>query len=251
MKIDRAVLAWDGNPLYAGFFEMHQQIWGKAGIKVGLAYVSNGSNAAAIPKTGDVVVLEDKSKAPFTPPPGRNWKATMGLIHGPRLFPGEVTIVMNMDQFPASNQLIEAVERVPDDEMATAFCPISHICTTEIIAHYDTWERIMAPAPLDFTELIEWTWAQNLDVSGYGNIAVGWGNDEVLLSKLANECEGLKVTPLFSSDHWLPRILGITQVTPDPAKLRAGYYTNLHVRQPIRTQDQATFNTLMSLDKLP
>ena len=101
MKIDRVMLVWDGNPFYEGFYEMHEKLWAKLGIKTGLVFVSNGTNAAAIPKIGDVRVLEDRSTVPFTSPPGRNWKATMAIIHGPRLFPGEVVAVTGMDQFPA------------------------------------------------------------------------------------------------------------------------------------------------------
>jgi hypothetical protein len=57
------MLVWDGNPFYEGFYEMHQKLWDKLGIKTGLVYVSDGHNAAAIPKTGDVRVVEDRSTA--------------------------------------------------------------------------------------------------------------------------------------------------------------------------------------------
>lgn len=253
MKIDRVLLVWDGNPFYEGFFEMHEKLWDKLGIKTALVFVSNGKNAAAIPKTGDIRVVEDRSTAPFTPPPGRNWKATMGIIHGPRLFPGEVVMVTGMDQFPASRRFIDAVEDVPEDELVTCIGSVDHITTNHIVAHCDVWSKVMEPAPMDFTDLIEWTWAQNLDVSGYGNIAVGWGNDEVLFAKLVKECEGLKVRTLFKNygPDWLDRVLGITQKVPDMEKLKSGYYSELHIRLPLSKLDQNTFDTLLSLNPFP
>ena len=220
MNIDRVMLVWDGNPFYEGFYEMHRKLWGKQGIKTGLVFVSNGSNAAAIPDAEGLVVVEDRSTAPFTPPPGRNWKATMAVIHGPRLFPGEVVMVVGMDQFPASRRFIGAVEEVPEDELVTCFGHDGYITTNNLVAHHDVWSRVMSPAPMDFTELIEWAWTQDRDLSKYekhGIIAIGWGSDEVIFERLVKECEGLKVRTIFKDRHpeWLDRVLGISQVAPD------------------------------------
>ncbi len=33
MKIDRVMLVWDGNEFYSGFYEMHEKLWAKLGIK--------------------------------------------------------------------------------------------------------------------------------------------------------------------------------------------------------------------------
>lgn len=253
MKIDRVMLVWDGNPFYEGFYAMHEALWAKQGIKTGLIYVSDGKNAAAIPKTGDVRVLEDRSKVPFTPPPGRNWKATMGIIYGPTLFPGEVVMVTGMDQFPASRRFINAVEPVPEDELVTCIGSANHITTNHIVAHCDVWRRIMAPTPPDFTDLLEWTWDLGLDLSGYGTIATGWGNDEVLFARLVQQCEGLKIRTLFRDygPDWLDRVLGITQVKPDMEKLRSGFYSELHIRLPMDRTSRMIFDTLMAMDKLP
>lgn len=249
MKIDRVMLVWDGNPFYGGFYEMHEKLWAKLGIKTGLAFVSNGTNAAAIPKTGDVRVLEDRSTVPFTPPPGRSWKATMAIIHGPRLFPGEVVMVTGMDQFPASRRFINAIAEIPDDELATCIGSVNHITTNHVVAHHGVWSRIMAPVPMDFTELLEWTWALEQDCSGYGNIAVGWGNDEVLFARLVKECSGLKIRTVFKDYQagWLDRVLGITQKVPDPKKLAEGFYSELHIRLPLSDLDRATFNSILKL----
>lgn len=253
MKIDRVMLVWDGNPFYEGFYEMHQKLWAKLGVKTALVFVSDGKNGALIPKTGDVRVVEDRSTVPFTPPPGRNWKATMGIIHGPRLFPGEVVLVTGMDQFPASRRFLNAVEEIPEDELVTCIGSVTHVTTNHIVAHHDVWERIMAPAPRDFTELIEWTWAQKLDVSGYGNIAIGWGNDEVLFANLLQQCEGLKIRTVFKDcwPEWLDRVLGITQVAPDPEKFKSGWYSELHIRLPLQERDRAIFDALLELNPFP
>jgi hypothetical protein len=253
MKIDRVMLAWDGNPFYDGFYQMHRKMWDKLGIKTGLVFVANGKNAALIPKEGDVVVIEDKSTVPFTPPPGRNWKATMSIIHGPRLFPGEVIYVTGMDQFPASRRFFNALAPAPDDHLVSGIGSLTHLTTGNLVAHHDTWGRIMAPAPKDFTELLEWTWQLGLDVSGYGNIATGWGLDEVLFTQLANQCEGLQVTTLFKDcwDDWLNRVLGITQVVPDMEKLKAGYYSELHIRLPMNRLNQEIFDYLINADPFP
>lgn len=245
------MLVWDGNRFYEGFYEMHRKLWPKLGIKTSLAFVSNGRNAAAIPKDGEVMVFEDKSTVPFTPPPGRNWKATMAIIHGPRFFPGEVVMVTGMDQFPASRMFLDRVEPVPDDKLVSGIGTASHIPTGNIVAHNDTWSKIMAPAPEDFTELIEWTWEQKLDVSGYGNIATGWGNDEVLFTRLAQQ-SGVEVHTLFKDcwPEWLDKVLGITQVEPDPEKLKAGEYSELHIRLPLSQRDKRTFEMLLELDRI-
>lgn len=244
------MLVWDGNPFYEGFYEMHQRMWAKLGIDTALVFVSDGKNASAIPKTGDVRVVEDHSKVPFTPPPGRNWKATMGIIHGPRLFPGETVMVTGMDQFPASRRFINAVDAVPDDELVTCIGSVNHVTTNHIAAHHDVWERIMGQAPRDFTELIEWTWDLKQDLSGYGTIAVGCGNDEVLFADLLKRCEGLKIRTLFKNygPDWLDRVLGITQKVPDMEKLKSGFYSELHIRLPMSKLDRYIFDSLMSLD---
>jgi len=254
MKIDRVMLVWDGNPFYEGFYEMHEKLWPKLGIKTGLVYVSNGQNAHLIPKTGDIRVVEDKSTVPFTSPPGRTWKATMGIIHGPRLFPGEVVMVTGMDQFPASRRFINVVEDITEDKLVTAVGSPDHITTNHIVAHCDVWSKVMAPAPMDFTELIEWTWALGLDVSGHRDInqksiAVGWGNDEVLFAQLVRE-SGVTVHTAFKDcwPEWLDRVLGITQVEPDPEKLKDGYYSELHIRLPLSNRDKRTFEMLLALD---
>ena len=249
MKIDRVMLVWDGNPFYTGFYEMHEKLWPRLDIKTGLVFVSNGQNAHLIPKTGDVRVLEDKSTVPFTPPPGRNWKSTMAIIAGPRLFPGEVVMVTGLDQYPASRRFINAVAEVPEDELATAIGNVDHVTTNHICAHHDIWSKIMAPAPMDFTELIEWTWAQKFDVSGYGTIATGWGNDEVLFAHLLRQCEGLKIRTMFKDcwPEWLNRVLGITQVEPDMDKLKAGYYSELHIRLPMSELETRIFNDLLNI----
>lgn len=253
MKIDRVMLVSDGNPFYDGFLEMHEQLWPRLGIKVGVVFVSNGKNLHAMPRNGDVRVVEDRSTVPFTPPPGRNWKATLGIIHGPRLFPGEVVMVTGLDQYPASRRFINAVAEVPEDELATAIGSVRHCITNHLVAHHDVWSKIMAPAPMDFTDLIEWTWEKKLDVSGYGDIAIGWGNDEVLFATLMQQCEGLKVRTMFGDcwPEWLERVLGITQIKPDMEKLRSGYYSELHIRLPLSPQDLETFNALLAMDPFP
>jgi len=253
MNIDRVVLVWDGNPFYDGFYEMHRKLWAKLGIKTGLVFVSDGSNAAAIPKDGDIVVVEDRSDVPFTPPPGRSWKATMAIIHGPCLFPGEVTMVTGMDQFPASCRFINAVAEIPDGSLVTCIGSPTHITTNHIVAHHNEWSRIMSPAPSDFTELIEWTWDQDLDVTGYGDIAIGWGNDEVLFAQLVRACENLNVVTAIENyqEDWLDRVIGITQKVPDPQKLRDGFYSELHIRLPLSGLDRQTFNTLLAAKPFP
>jgi len=253
MNIDRVLLVWDGNEFYRGFYEMHQRLWPRLGIKTGLVFVSNGSNAHAIPKTGDVRVVEDRSKVPFTPPPGRNWRATMGIIHGPTLFPGEVVMVTGLDQFPASRMFIDAVAEVPDNELATAIGSRDHVTTNHILAHHNVWSKIMAPAPMDFTELIEWAWAKGLNIDGHRDanqkpIAIGWGIDEVLFAQLVRE-SGVTVRTLFKDpwEQWLNRVLGITQIVPDPKKLAEGFYSELHIRLPMTELDRKTFNTLLEI----
>lgn len=248
MKIDRVMLVSDGNPFYDGFYPMHLKLWDRLGIKVGLVFVSNGKNGHLIPKTGDVRVVEDKSTVPFTPPPGRNWKATMAIIHGPTLFPGEVVMVTGLDQFPASRRFINAVADVPEDELASCIGSRDHVTTNHIVAHSDVWSRIMAPAPSDFTELLEWTWQQKLDLSGYGTIATGWGSDEVLFANLIRQT-GVNVRTIFKDYQadWLERVLGITQKVPDPQKLRDGFYSELHIRLPMSELDKQTFNALLEI----
>ncbi len=253
MKIDRVLLVWDGNPFYAGFYPMHEKLWAKLGIKTGLVFVSDGKNAHLIPKTGDVRVVEDKSTVPFTPLPGRNWKATMAIILGPTLFPGEVVMVTGLDQFPASRKFINAVAEVPGDELATAIGSRDHVTTNHIAAHHSVWSKIMQPAPEDFTELIEWTWAKGLNVDGHRDanqktIAIGWGNDEVLFAQLVRD-SGVPVRTLFKDpwEQWLNRVLGITQIVPDSKKLKDGFYSELHIRLPMADLDRNIFNKLLEI----
>ncbi len=254
MKIDRVMLVSDGNPFYDGFYDMHRKLWPKLGIKTGLVFVSDGKNAHIIPKDGDVRVVEDRSTVPFTPPPGRNWKATMAIIAGPRLFPGEVVMITGLDQFPASRRFINAVAEVPDDEFVSCIGDVSHVTTNHAVAHNNIWSRIMAPAPTDFTELIEWAWGKGLNIDGHRDanqqtIAVGWGTDEVLFAQLLRQCEGLKLRTIFKDpwEQWLNRVLGITQIVPDPKKLKDGFYSELHIRLPMTELDRNTFNTLLEI----
>lgn len=256
MNIDRVLLVWDGSAFYNGFYEMHQRLWHKLGIKTGLVFVSNGKNASIIPKTGDVRVVEDRSTVPFTPPPGRNWRATMAIIHGPRMFPGETIMVTGLDQFPASRRFINAVAEAPEDELVSAIGSRDHVTTNHICAHHSVWSKIMEPAPMDFTELIEWTWSKGLNVDGHRDanqqtIAIGWGCDEVLFAQLVRE-SGVTVRTALKDpwEQWLNRVLGITQIIPDPEKLKAGYYSELHIRLPLSTQDLNTFNALLETDAL-
>jgi hypothetical protein len=248
MNIDRVMLVTDGNKFYEGFLEMHEKLWPRLGIKTGVVFVSNGKNGHLIPKTGDVRVVEDKSTVPFTPPPGRSWKATMAIIHGPTLFPGEVVMVTGLDQFPASRRFIDAVADVPVDELASVIGSRDHVTTNHIVAHCDVWTRIMSGAPTDFTELLEWTWQQKLDLSGYGTIATGWGSDEVLFAQLIRK-SGVNVRTIFKDYQadWLDRVLGITQKTPDPQKLRDGFYSELHIRLPMSEMDRTTFDALVEI----
>jgi hypothetical protein len=232
---------------------MHEKLWAKLGVKTALVFVSDGKNAHLIPKTGDVRVLEDKSTVPFTPPPGRCWKTTMAIIHGPTLFPGEVVMVTGLDQFPASRRFMNAVAEVPDDELATAIGDSSHVTTNHIVAHHKVWSEIMRPAPADFTELIEWTWAKKLNVDGHRDanqktIAIGWGNDEVLFAQLVQQ-SGVTVHTLFQDpwEQWLHRVLGITQIVPDLQKMKDGYYSELHIRRPISQLDKQTFEKLVEI----
>ena len=257
MKIDRVMLVSDGNKFYDGFLEMHERLWPRLGIKIGVVFVSNGKNSHAIPKTGDVRVLEDHSTVPFTPPPGRSWKATMAIIHGPRLFPGEVVMVTGMDQFPASRRFIDAAAEVPEDELVSAIGSVDHVTTNHIAGHHAVWSKIMEPAPTDFTELLEWTWARGLNVDGHRDIkqqpiAIGWGNDEVLFAQLVRQ-SGVPVRTLFKQpwEQWLDRVLGITQTIPDPQKLAEGFYSELHIRLPLSNLDRNTFNTLLAMEPFP
>jgi hypothetical protein len=218
-----------------------------------VVFVSDGKNAHLIPKTGDVRVLEDRSTVPFTPPPGRNWKATMAIIHGPRLFQGETIMVTGMDQMPASRRFIDAVAGVPDDQLVSAIGNVNHITTNHVVGHCDVWKRIMQPAPMDFTELLEWTWAKKLNVDGHRDanqktIAIGWGNDEVLFAQLVQQ-SGVTVHTAFKDpwEQWLNRVLGITQIVPDLQKLKDGYYSELHIRRPISQLDKQTFEKLVEI----
>lgn len=252
MKVDRVVLVWDGNSFYDGFYEMQTKLWDKLGIKTGLVYISDGTNASKIPSHGDIVVIEDKSTVPFTPPPGRNWKATMGIIHGPTLFPNEVIMVTGMDQMPASYQFIGAVEKIPEGVIATPIGSKKHTITNHIVAHHREWCRVMAPAPSDFTELLHWTWEKNYNLAGYAGIATGWGNDEVLLAHLLRESD-VEVVRIFEKEweDWLQRVLGITNIDPDPEKLRQGFYSELHIRLPLSDLNRRIYNQLLEMEPFP
>lgn len=162
-------------------------------------------------------------------------------------------MVTGMDQFPASRRFMDAVSEVPEDELVTAIGSRDHVTTNHIVAHHSVWSKIMAPAPLDFTELIEWTWARGLNVDGHrdinqNTIAIGWGNDEVLFAQLVRE-SGVPVRTLFTDpwEQWLNRVLGITQIDPDPIKLREGFYSELHIRLPLSHRDRRTFEELLTI----
>jgi len=110
---------------------------------------------------------------------------------------------------------------------------------------------------MDFTELLEWTWALGLNVDGHRDInqqsiAIGWGNDENLFAQRLC-ASGVKCRTIFKDPwpEWLDRVLGITQIVPDPQKLAEGFYSELHIRLPMADRERTIFNTLLSMDPFP
>lgn len=240
MTIDRIIFCYDGHPEYAGMYELQRRLWAKLGIEATLMIV--GDAVADMPGS---IRLETVPDLPQDPPGGRNWKATMALLHGPRLFPGETIMVSGIDQFPLSRMFLEAVAPLPEDAMLIAlggiggsydklFNGVQYYPSSHVVARQDIWEKVMAPAPKDFGEFLCWAWDQDFEVM-WPDHAVAWGMDEAVLGHLlAKSGVNPIVPPKAQFKDWDARRLGRgAKAVFTEDLLKAGQYSELHAHRPL------------------
>ena len=254
MKIDRVIFCYDGHPDYDGMYPLQRRLWAKLGVEATLMIVGD-----TVPDKPGSVRLETDHDLPQDPPGGRNWKATMALLHGPRLFPGETIMVSGIDQFPLSRLFLNAVSLIPDDQMVVAFGGIGgsydklfngirYYPSSHVVAHHDIWEAVMAPAPKDFPRFLRWAWAKNLEVM-WPDHAVGWGMDEAVLGHLI-QLSGvrLNVFPKQVFNDWNAWRLGRGATKKlNPSLLKDGAYTELHAHRPLPQDERDLIERVIQL----
>lgn len=250
MKIDRVIFCFDGHPDYAGMYELQRRLWAKLGIQATLMIVGD-----SVPDMPGSIRLETDNDLPQDPPGGRNWKSTMALLHGPRLFPGETIMASGIDQFPLSRAFINHLDKVPDDAFVVAFGGIGgsydklfdgvrYYPSSHVVARHDLWEQVMAPAPRDFPEFLRWAWVQGYEVM-WPDHAVGWGMDEAVLGHLLTK-SGVK-PHVFSKrwfDDWNARRRG-RGCRSVRAKLHIGEDTELHAHRPLPPDERDVIEHLI------
>ncbi|MFA6043381.1 MAG: hypothetical protein WC718_00225 [Phycisphaerales bacterium] len=242
MKIDRVIIAWDGNPIYAGLWDIQCKAWPKLGIRPTLAAVGDGVPHGLERDGADVVFLPDATELPRGQ---RNWRTTMSLAHVPRLFPDEVSMTIGLDQIPLGRWFQDYADTVEDlngfiaglpwAKYKVADCPVQYYPSSYLAASGRVWGRVMAKAPMDFLEMLRWAWNSGVPY-GWADYMDGWGLDEALISTGIAAATGTvnlftppqEVCHQFQERRVCGRRLGRDATTADPELLRKGYYSEMH-----------------------
>ena len=263
MTVDRVIFCWDGNPMFSGMYLLQRRLWAKLGVKTTLFIV--GAPEIDLP---DSIHLETAPELPQDPPGGRNWKATMALLHGPRMFPGEVIMTSGLDQFPLGRMFLDEIADIPDDQFVIGFGGVGgsydklfdgvrYYPSSHLVAHHDQWMSVMSLAPGEFPGFLRWACEKDWKVM-WPEHAILWGMDEAVLGQLLHKCsagqllrhailEPLILSPEFFK-NWDSRRIGrgSGRVFAEES-LRAGRYSELHAHRPMPDIEKAIIERVVEI----
>lgn len=106
--VDRAIIVWNGNPLYDGFWEFVSKIWRtNFGIIPTLIFVGEPPKGLC-KQYGEIHVLPEVKDVIVNP--NRDWAVTWALFYGASMFPDDVCMTHGVDQVPLSDKFLLDME---------------------------------------------------------------------------------------------------------------------------------------------
>lgn len=244
MKIDRVIFAWDGNPNYAGLYELQRKVWGKLGIKTVLAWVSNDECPF---QGGDIDVLRPASELHNDVYPKRNWQATMGLLWESMLWENETVMTSGIDQIPLSRRFIDSIYPLSWDSMVIGFAGVGYnYPTSHVAAESVAFRRLFKKVGL-FEDFVRRADSLNLEVQ-WPSVSHRWGYDESFFA----HCIAVSTQPIVKFgceffDKWNADRIGRNRPPHDNEKLTRGEYSELHCSAPPSEMDLEVIDTILDL----
>lgn len=243
MRIDRVLFAWDGNPMFAGMFDLQERIYAKLGVQATLLRVG-----VDLPSRKDLPHSEKL-----------NWQAPMALIWAGQHYPHEVVMTSGLDQVPLSRRFIDELQgwqynpahfvigfagcrqyEGHVEKFGCQYYPSSHM-----VAHGQTWQRVLAATPGDFGDFLGEMWARNYPFM-WGHVATGWGYDEATISQLLAahpEVPKFPLSPEFFI-RWDCDRLGRASAPCDWDRLKNLEYSEIHLSRPYTILEKEIINTV-------
>ena len=109
MRIDRAIVACDDNPLYTEFWPVVAKSWSLIGIKPTLFLISDKQQVDE--SLGDVIRISPIESIPTS------FQAQCVRMLGPAMFENEVSIMSDIDMMPLSKEyFVKQIEEISDDD---------------------------------------------------------------------------------------------------------------------------------------
>lgn len=225
MKINRAILACDDNPLYQNFWPLAAKAWTNMGIRPTLALIGDSE---ADESCGDVVRIPTIEGIP------NDFIAQVVRAFLPVLFPEDVCLLSDIDMLPMNKDYYtKSVEHIADDCIviysADAHKGKVHFPMCYIAGKGKLFHEILQVDRNDITSikhLIELWYATGL----------GWSTDEVMLTKQITSWHGFPhKTVLLKRGGWKPwarRRIDRGKWQINPLLLLFNYYIDAHLPRP-------------------
>jgi hypothetical protein len=109
MKIDRAIVACDDNPLYTEFWPVVAESWSLLNIKPTLFLISD--NQQVDESLGDVIRISPLEGIPTS------FQAQCVRMLGPTMFPDETSIMSDIDMMPLNKKyFVDNIKDIPSED---------------------------------------------------------------------------------------------------------------------------------------
>jgi len=217
MRIDNVIFCWDGNPLFAGMWEIVSRRWSRLGVQPHLFIVGDARVSGPY---GYVHRLQPM-------PEHRPWMTTIALLWGACQVPG-VNMTSGIDQVPTSTAWLRVCSGTGPCDMicgfagapgyhGTAYVPSSHV-----VAGRETWAAMLTPG--GYADAVA-------AASGLTTIWPDWGHDEAWLAAGLQRSHAIvnRLPPRFFREWDAARLDRARGDMPAPGR----EYSELHLHRPL------------------
>ncbi len=256
MKVDRVILALNGNGLYAGFWNAFAPVWERRfHIRPTLIFMGTAQDLVRLgidTSVGDVIFIEAVPDVITGDP---DWSITWAFFWGAAQFPDDVCLTHGIDQIPLGSFFFDQLEAVSQDSYVIGFADAYEKYTTKTLGYFNSASGSLYPSSHHVALGRNYRSIYKIDHKSWEDEVrkvyesrqlfhlsnklhlnnPNWGLDECYSSHMLSFIDQSKITKFrFFWEYWAPRKIdrGGLNLNYDLLKLKEGYYSELHSPRP-------------------